>query len=137
MTTKKQTTRIDQFIKYLKVEKQFSAYTLRCYQGDLRQFARFLMPEETTKKSSDNPPTPGKNKREKKFPPENLNRLLTSADNMTIRSFLTAIDEHHYSQATTARKIAALRSFYKWMLKRSYKIGRASCREREGITGGG
>jgi len=35
-----------------------------------------------------------------------------------IRGFLTYLDGFGYSPATTARKIATLRSFYKWMLKR-------------------
>ncbi|MEX2213921.1 MAG: tyrosine recombinase XerC [Phycisphaeraceae bacterium] len=45
-------------------------------------------------------------------------RRMIAADAMTIRGFLTHLDSFGYSPATTARKIATLRSFYKWMLKR-------------------
>ena len=38
---------------------------------------------------------------------------------MLIRGFLSHLDNFGYSPATTARKIATLRSFYKWMLKRN------------------
>src|SRR5205085_10759755 len=34
-----------------------------------------------------------------------------------IRTFLSSLDSHHYSAATMARKIATLRSFYRWLDK--------------------
>jgi integrase/recombinase XerC len=43
---------------------------------------------------------------------------MSDADAMVIRRFLAHLDGFGYSPATTARKIATLRSFYKWMLHR-------------------
>ena len=44
-----------------------------------------------------------------------VTRDIIEADPMTIRRFLTHLDGFGYSSATVARKIATLRSFYKWM----------------------
>ena len=43
---------------------------------------------------------------------------MRGADALSIRAYLTHLDTFSYSSATTARKIATLRSFYKWMLRR-------------------
>jgi integrase/recombinase XerC len=45
---------------------------------------------------------------------------MLQADAGIIRSFLVHLDAHHYSTATTARKIATMRSFYKWLLLRGW-----------------
>ncbi len=47
-----------------------------------------------------------------------MDHRMAGADAMTIRGFLTYLDSFGYSPATTARKIATLRSFYKWLQKR-------------------
>jgi integrase/recombinase XerC len=49
-----------------------------------------------------------------------IERAMTAADAVSLRAFLTHLDQFGYSPATTARKIATLRSFYKWMLRRGY-----------------
>ena len=49
---------------------------------------------------------------------EQLNGRLNVADAVVIRAFLTYLDGFGYSPATTARKIATLRSFYKWLQRR-------------------
>ena len=46
-----------------------------------------------------------------------LEQQITTADVMSIRAYLAYLDSFGYSPATTARKIATLRSFYKWMQK--------------------
>jgi len=57
------------------------------------------------------------------LPPEGfvlpIEQQMIHADVNTIRGFLAHLDNFGYSPATTARKIATLRSFYKWMDKRS------------------
>ena len=50
--------------------------------------------------------------------PQNVEQRMTAADATSIRTFLAHLDNFGYSPATTARKIATLRSFYKWMLRR-------------------
>lgn len=131
---------IDQFINYLRYERHFSQYTARCYGADLRQYAEHLgqkaqnqpqpqaaqpqvssipmmgiaslisTPQLHTEPSSQQPVT--------EVTAEAIGQDMIKADAMVIRGFLTFLDGFGYSPATTARKIATLRSFYKWMLKR-------------------
>ncbi len=44
-----------------------------------------------------------------------IDQEITGAGALTIRAFLTHLDSFGYSAATIARKIATLRSFYKWL----------------------
>ena len=100
---------IQQFVDYLRYERHFSPYTARCYGADLRQFAEFLA---------------GDSVGPDQVIPEHLRPIveqkLHQADAMTVRGFLAHLDSFGYSPATTARKIATLRSFYKWMLKKGH-----------------
>jgi len=108
---------LDQFVNYLRHERHFSPYTARCYGADLRQFAEYLVGEAPGQQADGQTDEQGGNGQ----PSDALTRLeqrLRQVDAMVIRGFLTHLDGFGYSPATTARKIATLRSFYKWMLKR-------------------
>ncbi len=105
---------LEQFVNYLRYERHFSPYTARCYGADLRQYAEFLSGEAPGQQPSETPPP----QEEGSDGNGRLDAKLKSADAMVIRGFLTHLDGFGYSPATTARKIATLRSFYKWMLKR-------------------
>jgi len=107
---------IQQFVDYLRYERHFSPYTARCYGADLRQFVEYLGAQPSVCL-------------EEQFDPERqptdafiqrIEQKLIGADSMFIRGFLTHLDTFGYSTATTARKIATLRSFYKWALKREF-----------------
>ena len=100
---------IEQFVNYLRFERHFSPYTARCYGADLRQYAEYLLGEHA---DGDGPRSAATN--------AYLDQRLLEADAMTVRGLLTHLDGFGYSTATTARKIATLRSFYKWLLKREY-----------------
>jgi integrase/recombinase XerC len=101
---------IEQFVDYLRFERHFSPYTARCYGADLRQFVEHLGgPGEAS--GNGQAPTPEVIAR--------VEQRVREADAMLIRGFLAHLDSFGYSPATTARKIATLRSFYKWMLRRS------------------
>ena len=133
---------IDQFVNYLRFERHFSPYTARCYGADLRQYTLYMAGETLAQAAqrapsvaaapaeqpgpdappvlaladAAAPPTPDE------APPVEpattpVEQRIRAADAMTIRGFLTHLDEFGYSPATTARKIATLRSFYKWLLK--------------------
>ncbi|MEQ9455115.1 MAG: tyrosine recombinase XerC [Phycisphaeraceae bacterium] len=94
---------LERFSNYLRHERHFSPYTARCYGADLRQFVEHLTdvaPDEASGKSEGY-----------------LEGKLRTADPVLIRDFLAKLDTFGYSSATMARKIATLRSFYKWMLK--------------------
>lgn len=100
---------VQKFVDYLRYERHFSPYTARCYGADLRQFSEFLAGD-----------TVGP---EQEIPEELMGKVeerLHSADASTVRDFLLHLDGFGYSPATTARKIATLRSFYKWMLKKDF-----------------
>ena len=93
---------VDRFIHHLRHERHFSPYTARCYAADLRQYARFLLGIDDAS-DHDGEETPA------------LRRLLLGATLQSIRSFLLHLDSNDYTPATTARKIATLRSFYKYL----------------------
>ena len=95
------------FVDYLRHERHFSPYTARCYGADLRQYSEFLADQTPGTEPTDEQSAIAQAK-------------LSAADAITIRSFLAHLDNFGYSPATTARKIATLRSFYKWMVKREH-----------------
>ncbi len=99
---------VQQFVDYLKHERHFSPYTARCYGADLRQYVEYLAGGPSLEDRRDD------------MDDETIGYKLAGADAMTIRGFLSHLDTFGYSPATTARKIATLRSFYKWMLRRAY-----------------
>ena len=105
---------IEQFVDYLRYERHFSPYTARCYGADLRQFVDHVA-EGTDLEPADH----GGSANGEETPVETVEARIRTADAMLIRRFLSHLDSYGYSPATTARKIATLRSFYKWMLRRS------------------
>ncbi len=84
---------INQFLDYLEVEKGYSNNTLAAYQNDLNQFLVFLQVE-----SQDQRPL--------------------SWDNVTrdhIVSYILEMKEREYASSTVARKVAAVKSFFKFL----------------------
>jgi len=110
---------VGKFVNYLKYERHFSPYTARCYEADLRQYGEFLDPEEQVAGPVAAP-----------HPPQDpvgssvdaTGARMRAADAMVIRRFLAHLDNFGYSPATTARKIATLRSFYKWLLRQNLVV---------------
>lgn len=108
------------FSEYLTDERHFSPYTARCYGADLRQFIEYLCEdtgialdqaaEEMAFKSrtADGSNIAGQIDR------PTITTTICNADADLIRGFLGFLGEQSYSPATMARKIATLRSFYKW-----------------------
>jgi integrase/recombinase XerC len=120
---------IEGFVNYLRFERHFSPYTARCYGADLRQYAQYLGAEEEvapaeTPAASDAgaPLTEAATATATITATGPVAEKIIAADAMTIRGFLAHLDTFGYSPATTARKIATLRSFYKWMLRRSMVV---------------
>lgn len=109
---------IGQFLAYLIDERHFSPYTSRCYGLDLRQFSEFLQVEF----SIPNDPRAEATALERRDAGSGLSVTgkFLSADVDLVRKFLAHLAGLNYSAATTARKIATLRSFHKWMEKRGY-----------------
>ncbi|HVU63721.1 MAG TPA: tyrosine recombinase XerC [Phycisphaerales bacterium] len=120
---------INGFTSYLMDERHFSHYTARCYGADLRQYIEFLAEEGNIEISEAN--------EQKAFDkvsanhtsngdvmgtimPATVTKLICDADPESIRTFLGHLGTKEYSAATMARKIATLRSFYKWSNRRGY-----------------
>lgn len=109
------------FLDYLIDERAFSAYTGRCYGVDLRQYLVWITEEQNL--ALDIPAETDAWQRfsssEKEIAghvgPETISEHIVSADTEYLRSFLAYLAESSYSPATMARKIATLRSFYKWL----------------------
>ncbi len=107
---------VEQFINYLRYERHFSPYTAKCYDADLRQFIEFLAGDTDRGEAVGGDhggeaaaDTNGDGKR------LNVDYQLLRMDPIRVRSFLVYLSTLGYRPTTTARKIATLRSFYKWM----------------------
>ncbi len=124
------------FQSYLMDERRFSPYTARCYGADLRQYAEFLAEEhnleaneereraayEAAAAAAEGGPAPAQAVAGS-IGPRSVTELIVGADTELVRAFLAHLGEQRYSPATMARKIATLRSFYKWAHRRNIAHG--------------
>lgn len=118
----------DSFAGYLTDERHFSPYTARCYGADLRQYVEFLsvehgieVDEAAERKVFDSRANgSGAGEVVGSIEPTTVTGHILSADADKIRLYLAHLGEKQYSPATTARKIATLRSFYKWAHRCGY-----------------
>lgn len=82
------TTLLEDFMVYLEVERNLSIHTLRAYTSDVEHFLFWL---------------------------KDLN--VADVNTNTIRLYLSQIQVFSYSKTTMARKIAALRTFYRFLYR--------------------
>ena len=82
------------YLEHLTAEKNYSAHTAAAYAVDLAQFYEFLV---------------------RHFAGEDVQ--LARIDHLTIRLFLGDLLEHGKSKKSAARKLAAVRSFFKYLVK--------------------
>lgn len=85
------------FLKYLEGEKGCSAHTLRAYTGDLQQFTDFLRARWGVER-------PG----------------IERVDHIAIRDFLGELHGSRCARATMGRKVAAIRSFFRFLHRERY-----------------
>ena len=85
------------FLRHLAVERNASAHTLRSYANDLTDFQRFLAARGT---------------------PD-----LAAADLRLIRAWLAALHARGLAPASVARKLAAVRSCYRFLVRRGVVDG--------------
>jgi integrase/recombinase XerC len=113
-----------EFLNYLRHEKHFSEHTAKCYGADLVQFSNFLQSggqgDDKASHDSANPWSSSGGATTAVATQTDLQQLILTADVNTIRSYMSQLLEQQYSKSTTARKIATLRSFYKFLVKRDY-----------------
>ena len=85
-----------EFVKYLRYERNMSPETIRAYEKDLHQFLRFFATGDGTK--------------------VNPAKITT----LQVREFLAQLKERNYQKTTVVRKLATIRSFYKFLLRKGY-----------------
>jgi integrase/recombinase XerC len=83
---------VGSFLEYLGVERGASPHTLRSYATDLTEFTSFLAAEKIDG--------------------------LASADTRAVRAFLAHLHRRRLSKATIARKLAAVRSCFRFLARR-------------------
>jgi integrase/recombinase XerC len=86
----------DEFLTHLRVNQNFSVHTLESYGLDLRQFLTFLAEERITEAME-------------------INYLI-------IRKFLAFLKEKDFAKASVSRKLACLRSFFKFLCRQGYLV---------------
>lgn len=118
------------FAAYLVDERHFSPYTARCYGADLRQFVEYLgneysieLDQAAESAAFDRLSEVDATELVGRVNPTSITALICSADAEVVRGFLGHLGEQSYSAATMARKIATLRSFYKWAHAREIASG--------------
>jgi integrase/recombinase XerC len=110
---KKFTPLVQQFLDYLQLEKHFSDYTVKSYGADLIQYGQFLAGEIGQHNAE--PPL------NVVFPetPASIDEKHAKAEPLQIREFLAYLYAQNYTKSTTARKLATLRSFYKFLIRKN------------------
>lgn len=112
---------VRQFLDYLRLEKHFSDYTIKSYGADLLQFAQFIAGEIGSRNRAGFNPAGVNSPDAPKAPMtrEGIDELQVKCEPLTIREFLAYLYGQNYTKSTTARKLATLRSFYKFLIRRS------------------
>ena len=82
------------FLAYLRGNRGASPHTVRAYDGDISQFLEFL-PVHNGKRREDQQPA--------------------DCDVLAVRSFLAELYRTHRSRKTSARKLASVRAFLRYL----------------------
>ncbi len=116
------------FLDYLTYEKHFSAHTAKCYGADLVQFGTWLVTPTASRSDSYNSDqtnswldqTGDVSTALQTETQVDVKQLVLDVDVNTVRGYMAHLNELQYSKSTTARKLATLRSFYKFLVRRNY-----------------
>jgi integrase/recombinase XerC len=84
---------LDQFLNHLKYEKNASPHTIMSYRRDLTQLSAYLQEQRI---------------------------VLKKADNVVLRGFLATLYAKRERKSTIARKLAAIRSFFQFCVKKKW-----------------
>lgn len=96
----------DGFLSYLQLQKRFSPLTIEAYRNDLKQFYGFLNGQ-----------------------PEPVD--LEGVSHQHIRAFLAGLISDKMSASSVNRKLSAIRSFFRWLLR----TGQVSSDPSQKVTG--
>jgi len=114
---------IHEFINYLKFERHFSAHTAKCYGADLEQYVDFLASRLGGAQDAEGAQSWSDASGGVMTQTETqtaVEQAILQADTASIRVYMAHLGTRQYSKSTTARKLATLRSFYKFLVKRNY-----------------
>jgi len=89
---------IEAYLTYLQAERDASAHTLRNYRVDLEQFLAYLQEQQ----AEAGIPSPAK------------------VDHLAIRGFLARLHGGRLAKSSVARKLATLRSFFRFLCRRGH-----------------
>ena len=78
-----------------------SAHTLESYQNDINYFAQFLSNYDSDKTIED---------------------AILEVDIRTVRSYLAKLKQEDYQPSSISRKLATIKNFYRFLLRKNYKI---------------
>jgi len=83
---------LDLFLKYIRVERQYSEETAAAYREDIQAFTDFL----TTNGGA---------------------KAYAAVDHLDVNVYLSALYDRHLTRSSIARKVSSLRSFYNFLVK--------------------
>ncbi len=90
---------IEKYLRYLRVERNASSHTITSYKNDLESFLEFSANQHNVE----------------------LDELeINSISRLKIRLWLGELSEQGLAKSSIARKVAAIRSFFKYCFKRGY-----------------
>ncbi len=92
---------VGDFIAHLEHNVKASPQTVRCYRTDLREFEEFLKTGLLPRHGA----------------------TLTNLDHHAVREYLSFLHERGVSRATVARKLASLRSFFRYLIRQGRMTG--------------
>src|SRR5258708_33426414 len=102
---------LTQFLDHLRYERNVSAHTLRNYESDLRQFIDYLAP------TKQEPAGKAAFKRTSTRAGSRSEPDIKQIDHITIREWLSTLHSDHKKKASIARKLAALRTFFQFLVR--------------------
>jgi len=87
---------VEQFLTYLKVERDYSRNTIDSYRADLADFGNYLRGANGSLPS------------------------IGEIDYLMIRNYLANLQERQLARSTVLRRLSSLRSFFKYLCRRGY-----------------
>lgn len=89
----KEDDKLQEFLKYLSAERNMSPHTLRAYTKDIKQFLNYL---------------------------QRAGKMWNSVDHIILRRYLAYLHTLNYNRTTIARKLASIRSFFKYLQRERF-----------------
>ncbi len=90
---------LKQFLRYLQIERNASALTLKAYQEDVSHFLAWLAVEQGV---------------------EQNNIDIAAADSISMRNYIASLRHHGLQKNSIARHLTAIRSFYRFLCREEY-----------------